>query len=281
MEGIFRNKWFIGIQLIIIGGQILIIFFGGAAFSVQRLDQVSQWAVSLVLGAFAVPVALIIRLVPDEFIQRLIPHLWSRKKGHELSLSREGRHYEWNPALEEIRTQLKFMMKIRGGRLKHIKHSLQHPQDLLPQSRINLHPEDSSISPTVDGGNSETDHLVPQPAFLQTRVNPAFGPAAVMAGVVAGSIAGWSPIEWPHGEPGSIIFSSNGSHGRPDQHQGTEVHTNTATDGRMVGGYLTTIKTPSSQSVDLVPFSEHAPSPVSERTPLMRGCRSSLGQSRV
>ncbi|OQE08174.1 hypothetical protein PENFLA_c140G09866 [Penicillium flavigenum] len=106
MEGIFRNKWFIGIQLIIIGGQILIIVFGGAAFSVHHLDQVSQWAVSLILGILAVPVAVIIRLVPDAFIHRLIPHIWSHKKGPELSVSREGRHYEWNLALEEIRTQL-------------------------------------------------------------------------------------------------------------------------------------------------------------------------------
>lgn len=156
MEGICNNKWFIGIQLTIIGGQILIIFFGGAAFSVHPLHQVSQWAVSLVLGALSVLVAVIIRLIPDEFVHELIAWLWSRKKGSELGISREGHHYERDPALEEIRNQLAFMKKVRGGRLRHVKHKLQHPQDLPPQSHGSSFSRESSPLLTAVGDNSES-----------------------------------------------------------------------------------------------------------------------------
>jgi hypothetical protein len=35
--------------------------------------------------------------------------------------------------LEEIRDQLAFMKRLRGGRLRHIRHKLQHPQEFLPE----------------------------------------------------------------------------------------------------------------------------------------------------
>ncbi|KAF4943354.1 hypothetical protein F66182_18756, partial [Fusarium sp. NRRL 66182] len=115
-EGMFRNYWFLGIQLIIIGGQVLIIFVGGQAFAITRLNG-PEWAVSLILGAISLPVALIIRLIPDEFVRRLIPSFWKRKKsqGPKLLVSDEERRYEWNPALEEIRDQLTVLKKVRGG----------------------------------------------------------------------------------------------------------------------------------------------------------------------
>jgi Ca2+-transporting ATPase len=293
MEGIWRNRWFIGIQLIIIGGQILIIFVGGAAFSVKRLDQGSQWAVSLVLGAISLPVAVIIRLIPDEFISRLIPNFWTRDKGPELVISDEDRNYEWNPALEEIRDQLAFIKRLRGGRLRHIRHKLQHPQELLPRSRSGSRSRDSSSPPTPNGDDNGSP--TPQPATPETRSrrntrsrsNSTFGPAAAMAGIVAGSIAGWSPIERGHGEADSITFpSTGGPYGGLDREQGIEVHPDTAADERMINEYSATGKTPPSQNPDLIPFFEHAP-PV-ERAPSSRGrrslsqrSRSSLSQSHV
>ncbi|KAL4780842.1 hypothetical protein BJX76DRAFT_364079 [Aspergillus varians] len=126
MEGILKNRWFIGIQLIIVGGQIIIIFLGGEAFSVQPLNQVSQWAVSVLLGALALPVAVLIRLIPDTAISQLIACMWPRAKIPEPEVSREGHKYSWTPVLEEVRDHLAFMKKVRGGRLRHIIH--KHPQ---------------------------------------------------------------------------------------------------------------------------------------------------------
>ncbi|KAG9247718.1 hypothetical protein BJ878DRAFT_553797, partial [Calycina marina] len=51
-KGITRNWFFIGINLIMIGGQIMIIFVGGKAFHVRPLN-VAQWGYSVVLGALS------------------------------------------------------------------------------------------------------------------------------------------------------------------------------------------------------------------------------------
>ena len=285
MERVWKNNWFVGIQLIIIGGQVLIIFVGGAAFSVKRLDQGSQWAVSLVLGAISLPIAVIIRLIPDEFISRLIPHFWSRDKGPEVVVSDEDRNYEWNPALEEIRDQLAFIKRVRGGRLRHIRHKLQHPQDLLPRSRSGSRSRDSSSPPTPNGDN-DNDSPTPQPLTpesrsrrnTRSRSNSTFGPAAAMAGIVAGSIAGWSPIERGPGEADSITFpTTGGPHGGLDREPGIEVHPDTDANDQLLNEYSATSKIPPSQNPDLTPFFEHAPP---ERAPSSRGRRSMSQQSR-
>ena len=49
------------------GVQILILFVGGAAFSITPLDR-AQWAYSVVLGALSIPVGILIRLIPFEVL---------------------------------------------------------------------------------------------------------------------------------------------------------------------------------------------------------------------
>ncbi|KAL4755063.1 hypothetical protein BDW72DRAFT_164989 [Aspergillus terricola var. indicus] len=279
-DGLLRNRWFIGIQFIIVGGQILIIFVGGHAFSVTRLDG-AQWAVCLILGVISIPVGVIIRLIPDEFLRKLIP-TFHRKKGPELIVSDEDRRFEWNPALEEIRDQLKFFKSLRGGRLRKVAHKLQHPQELLPRSRSGSRSRENSAPGTPVGDSSEgTPPFSASPDSrsrrrTRSRSNSAFGPAAAMAGVVAGSIAGWSPIERPgEGEAFKFDFNSNGGrNGQP----GIEVHPDTAPDDNIIGDYLATSTTPPSQNPDLIPFFEHAP-PAREPSHRSRRSRSRSSQS--
>ncbi|KAL2818992.1 hypothetical protein BDW59DRAFT_126122 [Aspergillus cavernicola] len=279
-EGLLRNRWFIGIQFIIVGGQILIVFVGGHAFSVARLSG-AQWAVCIILGVISFPVAIIIRMIPDEFIQKLIPTFTPRKRGPELIVSDEDRRFEWNPALEEIRDQLKIFKSLRGGRLRNLKHKLQHPQEFLPRSRSGSRSRENSVPGTPVGDSS--DGSPPFPATpdsrsrkrARSRSNSAFGPAAAMAGVVAGSIAGWSPIERP-GEGGDgLKFDFNG--GGLSKQQGIEIHPDTAPDDNVVGNYLPSSTTPPSQNPDLIPFFEHAPP---AREPSSRSMRSTSRQSR-
>ncbi|GAD98664.1 hypothetical protein CIMG_06925 [Paecilomyces variotii No. 5] len=281
-EGIHRNVWFIGIQAIIIAGQIMIIFVGGRAFSVKRLNG-PQWGVSLVLGAISVPVAIIIRLIPDSLIQQLIPHFWSRKKPPQLLVSDEENRFEWNPALEEIRDQLSFLKTVRGGRLKHLKHKLQHPETLLPRSRSGSRSREESIPGTpVSEEAPPSISASPPPATpesrsrnrTRSRSNSAFGPAAAMAGIVAGSVAGWSPIERGHGDNDSLKFSRNGN-GREDQ-PGIEVHPDTRPDDPVITDYAVSSTTPPSQNPDLVPSFDFVPSDSGST----RGRRSTSRRSR-
>lgn len=69
-EGILRNWLFPTISAIMVGGQILIAFVGGRAFSTVPLTG-AQWAVSLVLGLFSLPVGVLIRLIPDAPLERM------------------------------------------------------------------------------------------------------------------------------------------------------------------------------------------------------------------
>lgn len=64
-EGVLRNYWFIGINCIMVAGQIMIIFVGGAAFSVTRLTGL-QWVVCLICAGFCIPWAVVLRMIPDK-----------------------------------------------------------------------------------------------------------------------------------------------------------------------------------------------------------------------
>ncbi|EEP81081.1 Na/K ATPase alpha 1 isoform [Uncinocarpus reesii 1704] len=258
-EGLLRNKWFIAIQFIITGGQVLIIFVGGQAFSVVPLNG-REWGISIILGLISLPVAVIIRLIPDEFLHKLVPRFWTRKpRGPQVFVSDEDQRYEWNPALEEIRDQLQFLKTIRGGRLNHLKYKLQHPQTLLPRSRNGSRSQEFSVPQTPQGEN-EPELNGNAPATPDSRMrsrgrsrsNSAFGPAAAMAGIVAGSIAGWSPVERGTGENDSIKFSRTGP-GALDQQEGIEIHPNTRDDDPVVSDYSPASKVPPSQNPDLVP----------------------------
>ncbi|RDW88156.1 calcium-transporting ATPase-1 [Coleophoma cylindrospora] len=62
--GIHRNFFFIGINCIMVGAQIAIIFVGGTAFSITRIDGV-QWAICIILAALSLPMGVLIRYFPD------------------------------------------------------------------------------------------------------------------------------------------------------------------------------------------------------------------------
>ncbi|KAE8140675.1 hypothetical protein BDV38DRAFT_7490 [Aspergillus pseudotamarii] len=66
-EGVHRNYWFMGINVLMVGGQILIIFVGGAAFSVTPLDGV-QWAICIGCSIFCIPWAAVLKLLPDRYV---------------------------------------------------------------------------------------------------------------------------------------------------------------------------------------------------------------------
>ncbi|EXJ70218.1 Ca2+-transporting ATPase [Cladophialophora psammophila CBS 110553] len=63
-ENVHRNYWFIGINCIMIGGQIMIIFIGGAAFSITALDG-AQWAISLLAALPCLLWGVLVRCFPD------------------------------------------------------------------------------------------------------------------------------------------------------------------------------------------------------------------------
>ncbi|PGH11341.1 calcium-translocating P-type ATPase, PMCA-type [Helicocarpus griseus UAMH5409] len=67
-EGILKNYYFIGINCIMFGGQVMIIFVGSTALSVVPLDGI-QWVICLLCAIFCVPWAVLIRCFPDPWFK--------------------------------------------------------------------------------------------------------------------------------------------------------------------------------------------------------------------
>ncbi|MCJ1382658.1 plasma membrane calcium [Xylographa soralifera] len=69
-EGVLRNKFFLAINAIMVAGQILIVFVGGTAFQITRIDG-TQWAVCLLCAAPCLAWAILLRCVPDRWAARV------------------------------------------------------------------------------------------------------------------------------------------------------------------------------------------------------------------
>ena len=67
-EGVMKNYWFIGINVLMVAGQIMIVFVGGKAFGVTRISG-AQWGICLALSAPCLLWALALRCVPDQKFQ--------------------------------------------------------------------------------------------------------------------------------------------------------------------------------------------------------------------
>jgi Ca2+-transporting ATPase len=63
-EGMLRNYWFLSINAVMVGGQVMIVYVGGEAFGVTRLSGV-LWAVCLICALGCLPWAVVLRTIPD------------------------------------------------------------------------------------------------------------------------------------------------------------------------------------------------------------------------
>jgi P-type Ca2+ transporter type 2C len=262
-------------------------FVGGQAFSIHRING-AQWGYSIVLGALSMPVAVIIRLIPDELIASLIPDMrWKKKKGPSPELvieDDEDRVQQWNPALEDIRDELTFLKKIRGGRMSELAFKLQHPrQAFRPRSRSPSRSRDDSTADLPQTPNNGMEQAVadsvagtpqtPEKAKRRARAssNSVFGPAAAMAGIIAGSVAGgWSPLERREEEQEPVRFQRSRSASGVEGTSGMEIHPQTKADDPVFAENFQRTKIPPSQRPELAPYFEHAP----PHSPDSRGRRS-------
>ncbi|KAJ9627960.1 plasma membrane calcium [Taxawa tesnikishii (nom. ined.)] len=216
-EGVQRNIFFIGINAIMIGGQIMIIFVGGRAFSVTRLNG-AQWGYSIILGLLSIPIGVVIRLIPDELVRRCIPEWLRRRSTPKLVVSDEEQPFEFNQALIDIRDELAFIKRYKGGRLNNLKFKLQHPRQAIMRSRSPSRSRSSTSLPQTPNGEpvESQEGAPPSPARRpesrrrgRSRGNSTIAGAA-MAGIIAGSVGGWSPIERRNpdgGDNDSLKFS--------------------------------------------------------------------------
>jgi Ca2+-transporting ATPase len=65
---IHRNYYFIGLNVVMVGAQIVIAFFGGRAFGITALNG-PQWGISVVVALLCIPWGVCVRLFPDPWFE--------------------------------------------------------------------------------------------------------------------------------------------------------------------------------------------------------------------
>jgi len=222
----------------------MIIFIGGHAFSIKGLTG-EQWGYSIFFGALSILIGAIIRLIPDELIRRLIPESFFKKqtKGPQVTIEDESRQFYFPKPLSDVREELSFLKRVKGGRLNNLKFAMQHPREtFMPRSRSGSRSRSNSIPHTpTDGSNYEGGfgaNLTPESRKRgrsnRSRSNSALGATAVMAGIIAGSVAGWSPIERGHGDNESVRVSRSRGRSSLDTRDGVEIHPASKPDDPMI-----------------------------------------------
>jgi len=214
-EGITRNWIFIGISIGMCAVQVLIIFIGSDPFQINPKPEGKNdpqgpilWAVAIVLGFISIPVGMVIRLIPDQLLEKCIPQSWLRKAQGTVpgvTVSDEEAFDYYPSPLADVRDELAFLKRVKGGRINNLKFAMRHPRETLMQrSRSPSHSRSSSVkapqTPTRE--DSFGSMVAPTPESrkrsksMRSRSNSALGAPTVMAGIVAAGVAaGWSPID--------------------------------------------------------------------------------------
>ncbi|POR34442.1 Calcium-transporting ATPase [Tolypocladium paradoxum] len=208
-EGLTKNWFFIGISAIMCGGQVLIIFVGGAAFQIAKDGQdPALWGIALILGAISIPVGVVIRLIPDWVLLALIPNFLKQRAHKVPGLTVSDEEMDMYPEpLADVRDELNFLRRMKGGRLNNLRFAIAHPKETLIRSRSPSHSRSHSRSNSIHaspGPEREDSFGTPRAATPESRQrsrsnrsrsNSALGAPTVMAGIVAAGVAaGWSPM---------------------------------------------------------------------------------------
>ncbi len=218
------------------GGQVLIVMVGGRAFNISPLGQTpAMWAYAIVLGFLSIPFGCVLRLIPDSFVAGLVrtsSSAGAHSKVPGVTVSDEERFDFYPEPFADVRDELAFLKRVKGGRLNNLKFAMKHPKEYIKarspsHSRENSRTNSISInraSQTPTREDSMNSHSgVPTPdsrrrsRSMRSRSNSALGAATVMSGIVAGSIAaGWSPID-RRGEADFGQFPPRYAHGQGSQ----------------------------------------------------------------
>ncbi|TLD11395.1 hypothetical protein PgNI_05639 [Pyricularia grisea] len=217
LEGITKNPIFIAISLAMCGAQALITNYGSFAFSIAEAGQTpAMWGYAIFLGFLSIPFGMIIRLIPDAFVASLVPESLRRRarsKVPGVTVSDDEERFQAYPEpFSDVRDELAFIKRVKGGRLNNLKYSLKNPREaFMPRykspsgsrSHSRSHSRSDSIPmPTTPTRADSISSFAATPdsrrrsKSSRSRSNSALGAATVMAGIVAGGVgATWSPID--------------------------------------------------------------------------------------
>lgn len=114
-DGFFKNYYFLAIIAIIGGFQVLIMFVGGATFSIARQTG-AMWATAIICGLMSIIVAFFARMIPDHYLAKFVPPGladkveyyvflgWKREKNAKKKLQKKESDLTTTNADEESKT---------------------------------------------------------------------------------------------------------------------------------------------------------------------------------
>jgi Ca2+-transporting ATPase len=114
-----------------IGGQILIVFVGGAAFQVTPMPG-REWGISLALGFVSIPLGIIIRCLPTPPFERAFIKL-RIMTAEEVLPTVKPDATEWNSAITKVRDNLSLFSRLRGGRVNASPFILKSRKSRIPK----------------------------------------------------------------------------------------------------------------------------------------------------
>lgn len=149
---LFRNWYFIVITLLIGGCQVLIMFVGGAAFSIARQTP-GMWATAILCGLLSIPVGAVIRIIPNYWVVKMFPTRAAKcffyYAGFEF-LSKENRRKRAERDLEKNEIDPNDDIELSGEEIKH------EPINEDPQEGVSGAPATTTLDPKSPNGASES-----------------------------------------------------------------------------------------------------------------------------
>ena len=287
-SNIYKNVWFMSILLIIIGVQILIIFVGGAAFSITRLNG-PEWAITMIAGAITLLVGVLIRLVPDVWLLVLIPgpmrRYFDRRAERKLEARRQKQALEeedqdaWNVStVDYVRDQLLFIKTLRSqGRFGSIgvvaPRQKKTLRNYIPNSIGGTSPvrHNSFVSrPGTSSPNPSTSESTHRQRG-RTKSGSALAVASMVPGMVATGMTGmWSPSSPSGSRPPTKRAGQPLTRDELEKRMGVQIHPDTHSNDPIV-----TSRSPPSRSRSPQPDTRHGyyTSGFSTQTPTSEGDR--------
>jgi P-type Ca2+ transporter type 2C len=181
-SGIQRNPFFMVIMVIMVACQTLIIFVGGPAFSVTRLNS-HQWIICVSLGFLAIPTGTIVRLIPNDFVRLFIPRCILERQTYDVD-DEERQIDDWDDAIETIRDDLLYFKRLRAeSRLGDIENHRSAIDGLESQ------PEVPARRASFDGELPEINHPNGSGRKPPSRLYSVNSASTVVPGLVALSMA--------------------------------------------------------------------------------------------
>lgn len=116
-KGFFNNNIFLGILFAEIVVQVLLVNFGGRAFSCERLEPY-QWGICIGIALLEIPVGFILSFIPT----KLIPAIGKQPSKQILSSKHDHARAVWVRSIHRVQTQVNVVHAFQSTAAEHRKN---------------------------------------------------------------------------------------------------------------------------------------------------------------